>query len=169
MEEIRREEKVKTSSAVWLGAANAGTGLLCAFAEGAAFQYLFVNKLGLDVRLNMIVWILFGVWNAINDPIYGFLADKTKSKLGRRIPWIRYGAPIMAIIYALIWISFPGTEGNQVFLFIQELLGLFLFDILYTAIASAIYVMPYEMAVTNKARNKIFLFNILCGTVLFDY
>ena len=79
MEEIRREEKVKTSSAVWLGAANAGTGLLCAFAEGAAFQYLFVNKLGLDVRLNMIVWILFGVWNAINDPIYGFLADKTKS------------------------------------------------------------------------------------------
>ena len=98
MEEIRREEKVKTSSAVWLGAANAGTGLLCAFAEGAAFQYLFVNKLGLDVRLNMIVWILFGVWNAINDPIYGFLADKTKSKLGRRIPWIRYGAPMMVII-----------------------------------------------------------------------
>ena len=167
MEEIRREEKVKTSSAVWLGAANAGTGLLCAFAEGAAFQYLFVNKLGLDVRLNMIVWILFGVWNAINDPIYGFLADKTKSKLGRRIPWIRYGAPIMAIIYALIWISFPGTEGNQVFLFIQELLGLFLFDILYTAIASAIYVMPYEMAVTNKARNKIFLFNILFSLINF--
>ena len=81
MEEIRREEKIKTSSAVWLGAANAGTGLLCAFAEGAAFQYLFVNKLGLDVNLNIIVWILFGVWNAINDPIYGFLADKTKSKL----------------------------------------------------------------------------------------
>ena len=80
-----------------------------------------MHKLGLDVNLNIIVLILFGVWNAINDPIYGFLADKTKSKLGRRIPWIRYGAPIMAIIYALIWISFPGTEGNQVFLFIQEL------------------------------------------------
>ena len=167
MEETRIEKNVKTSSAVWLGAANAGTGLLCAFAEGAAFQYLFVNKLGLDVKLNMVVWILFGIWNAVNDPIYGFLADRTKSKLGRRIPWIRYGSPILAVIYALIWIIFPGTEGNQIFLFFQELIGLFLFDILYTAIASAIYVMPYEMAVTNKARNKIFLFNILFSLINF--
>ncbi len=162
------EEKVKTSSAVWLGAANAGTGLLCAFAEGAAFQYLFVNKLGLDETLNMIVWIIFGIWNAVNDPIYGFLADRTHSKLGRRIPWIRYGAPIMAVIYALMWL--PALEGNGVgqwLLFLQELLGLFLYDILYTAIASAIYVMPYEMAVTNKARNKIFLFNILFSLINF--
>ena len=106
-----------------------------AFAEGAAFQYLFVNKLGLDVKLNMVVWILFGIWNAVNDPIYGFLADRTKSKLGRRIPWIRYGSPILAVIYAVIWIIFPGTEGNQIFLFFQELIGLFLFDILYIAIA----------------------------------
>ena len=42
---------------MWLGAANASTGLLVAFAEGAAFQYLFVNKLGLDVKLNTIVII----------------------------------------------------------------------------------------------------------------
>ena len=157
-----KEEKVKTSSAVWLGAANAGTGLLCAFAEGAAFQYLFVNKLGLNETLNMVVW------NAVNDPIYGFLADRTHSKLGRRIPWIRYGAPIMAVIYALMWL--PALEGNGVaqwLLFLQELIGLFLYDILYTAIASAIYVMPYEMAVTNKARNKIFLFNILFSLINF--
>lgn len=163
-----REEKVKTSSAVWLGAANAGTGLLCAFAEGAAFQYLFVNKLGLSANLNMIVWIIFGIWNALNDPIYGFLADRTHSKLGRRIPWIRYGAPIMAVIYALMWLPcLQGAGVSQGLLFFQELIGLFLYDILYTAIASAIYVMPYEMAVTNKARNKIFLFNILFSLVNF--
>ncbi len=161
-----REEKVKTSSAVWLGAANAGTGLLCAFAEGAALQYLFVNKLGLNETLNMIVWIIFGVWNAVNDPIYGFLADRTHSKLGRRIPWIRYGAPIMAVIYALMWLpALQGKGMSQGLLFFEELLGLFLYDLLYTAIASAIYVMPYEMAVTNKARNKIFLFNILFSLI----
>lgn len=157
---VLQEKPVKTSSAVWLGAANAATGLLCAFAEGSAFQYLFVNKLGLDTGLNNIIWILFGIWNALNDPIYGFLADRTHSKLGRRRPWIRYGAPFMALIYALMWLSFPNMQGVQWFLFIQELLGLFLYDIFYTAIASAIYVMPYEMAVTNKARNKIFLINI---------
>jgi|GEM_PF-235916 GPH family glycoside/pentoside/hexuronide:cation symporter len=161
---VLEEKPVKTSSAVWLGAANAATGLLCAFAEGSAFQYLFVNKLGLDQGLNNIIWILFGVWNALNDPIYGFLADRTHSKLGRRRPWIRYGAPIMAVIYALMWLSFPDRH-EQWFLFIQEFLGLFLYDIVYTAIASAIYVMPYEMAVTNKARNKIFIVNILFSVI----
>ena len=161
-----KEEKVKTSSAVWLGAANAGTGLLCAFSEGAAFQYLFVNKLGLSPALNAIVWVIFGIWNALNDPIYGFLADRTKSKLGRRIPWIRYGAPIMAILFAVMWLPVLQTgQMSQPLLFIEELIGLFLYDIVYTAIASAIYVMPYEMAVTNKARNKIFLFNILFSAI----
>lgn len=161
-----KEEKVKTSSAVWLGAANAGTGLLCAFSEGAAFQYLFVNKLGLNPALNAIVWVIFGIWNALNDPIYGFLADRTKSKLGRRIPWIRYGAPIMAILFAVMWLPVLQTgQMSQPLLFIEELIGLFLYDIVYTAIASAIYVMPYEMAVTNKARNKIFLFNILFSVI----
>ena len=162
---VVREEKVKTSSAAWLGGANCATGLLCAFAEGSAFQYLFVNKLGLDPWLNGIIWIIFGIWNAINDPIYGFLADRTHSKLGRRRPWIRYGAPIMALLYALMWVEFPQMKGVQWFLFIQELLGLFLYDIVYTAIASAIYVMPYEMAVTNKARNKIFLWNIAFSVI----
>ena len=163
-----KEEKVKTSSAVWLGAANAGTGLLCAFSEGAAFQHLFVNKLGLDSKLNAIVWIIFGIWNALNDPIYGFLADRTKSKLGRRIPWIRYGAPIMAVLFAAMWLPVLQTgEMSQGLLFCEEIIGLFLYDIVYTAIASAIYVMPYEMAVTNKGRNKIFIFNILFS--LFNY
>ena len=162
-----KEEHVKTSSAVWLAGANSATGILCAFAEGSAFQYLFVNKLGLSPAFNSVVWILFGIWNALNDPIYGFLADRTHSKLGRRRPWIRYGAPFMALFYALMWISFPNTQGNNWFLFFQELTGLFLYDIVYTAIASAIYVMPYEMAVTTKARNKIFLFNIIFS--VFNY
>lgn len=153
-------EKVKTSSAAWLGAASAFTGLLVAFAEGTAVTYFFVNHLGLDPKFNAVAWIIFGIWNAINDPLYGFIADRTHSKLGRRRPWIRYGAPFLALFYSLTWVSFPSMQGNDWFLFFQEMLALFLFDVVYTAIASAIYVMPYEMAVTNKARNKIFLWNI---------
>jgi hypothetical protein len=40
-------------------------------------------------------------------------------------------------------------------------ISLFFFDIVYTAIASALYVMPYEMAVTNKARSPIFIWKIV--------
>jgi GPH family glycoside/pentoside/hexuronide:cation symporter len=40
------------------------------------------------------------------------------------------------------------------------LLGMFLFDAFYTAIATAVYIMPYEMAVSNKARSSIFIWKI---------
>ena len=157
---ILEEKKVKTSSAVWLGAANSFTGILCAFAEGAALTYFYTVHMGLSVYISGIIWIIFGIWNAINDPIYGFIADRTKSKLGRRIPWIRYGAILMAVTYAISWIPFGAMKGNQVFLAAQMIIALFLYDTVYTAVASAIYVMPYEMAVTNKARSPIFLWNI---------
>lgn len=162
------EKPVKTSAAAWLGAANSFNGLLVAFAEGTAVTYFFVNKLGLDPKYNSIVWIIFGIWNALNDPIYGFFADHTHSKLGRRRPWIRYGAPLITLFYILMWIQWPGmNKDNQGYLLAMELISLFFYDIVYTAVASAIYVMPYEMAVTNKARNKIFLW--LIGFSLIQY
>ena len=154
------EKKVKTSSAVWLGLANSMTGVLAAFAEGTAVTYFYQNVMHLDNNFIGIAWILFGIWNAINDPIYGYLADRGKHHLGRRIPWIRYGAPVMALFFILSWIPFPAMAGNDWFLFFQMILMLFLFDTVYTAVASAIYVMPYEMAVTSKARSPIFLWNI---------
>ena len=59
----------------------------------------------------------------------------------------------------LTWVRWP-LGSSQTALFIQMLATLFLFDTLYTAIATSIYVMPYTMAVSNKARSGIFLWKI---------
>ena len=116
--------------------------------------------MGLAPRLASIVWLLFGIWNAFNDPLFGYISDRTRARLGRRIPYIRYGAPLYAAAFAIFWIVVPGFKGNQTALFIQMLIGMFLFDALYTAIATAVYIMPYEMAVSNKARSSIFIWKI---------
>jgi len=49
------------------------------------------------------------VGEAIINPLIGDWSDKTHSRLGRRIPYIRYGAPIMAIAAILVW--FPPITG----------------------------------------------------------
>lgn len=162
---MAHEKKVPTKSAVSLALADSFCSLLCAFAEGSTLSYFFVYQMKLDEKWASIVWILFGIWNAINDPIYGFLADRTKNKLGRRIPWIRYGGPIYAVLFILSWVRFPAMEGNQWFLAFQMGIALFFFDTLYTAVASALYVMPYEMAVTNKARSPIFVWKIVFALI----
>ena len=155
------EEIVPVSSRVWVAMADAACSMLNAFAAGGTLTYYFTRWRGMDPNLAGWVWLLFGIWNAVNDPLFGFISDRTKSKLGRRIPYIRYGAPIYALAFILFWIVIPGTASSQGFMFAQMLIALFLFDSLYTAIATSIYVMPYEMAISNKARSGIFLWKII--------
>jgi GPH family glycoside/pentoside/hexuronide:cation symporter len=63
--------------------------------------------------------------------------------------------------FTSFWINLPGTENSQTALFVQMLLALFVFDALYTAIATSIYIMPYEIAVSNKARSGIYIWKII--------
>jgi glycoside/pentoside/hexuronide:cation symporter, GPH family len=154
-------ERVPLRSRIWVSAADASTAMLNSFVAGGALTYFFTRWRGLDPSLAAIVWILFGLWNAVNDPLFGYISDRTKNGLGRRIPYIRYGAPIYAVAFALFWTVLPGTANNQTTLFLQLLLTLFVFDALYTAIATSIYVMPFEMAISNKARSSIFIWKIL--------
>jgi len=159
-DEVFHEELVPVHSRIWVSAADGATAILCSIAEGAALTYYFTRVMGLAPRLASIVWLLFGIWNAFNDPLFGYISDRTRSRLGRRIPYIRYGAPLYASAFAVFWIILPGFKGNQTALFIQMLLGMFLFDAFYTAIATAVYIMPYEMAISNKARSSIFVWKI---------
>jgi GPH family glycoside/pentoside/hexuronide:cation symporter len=157
----RQEEFVPLKSRVWVSIADAATAILQALVAAGALTYYFTELRGLTLASAGIVWLLFGLWNAVNDPLFGYISDRTKSSLGRRLPYIRYGAPIFALSFILFWVEFPGSEGSQSALFIQMLLALFIFDTLYTAIATSIYIMPYEMAVSNKARGTIYIWKII--------
>ncbi|MFR6457057.1 MAG: MFS transporter [Roseburia faecis] len=96
--------------------------------------------------------------------MFGYISDRTKSKLGRRIPYIRYGAILIAGVFILSWVQWFST-GSNVQMFAQMLISLFFFDMLHTAIATSLYVMPYEMAVTNEARGKILFVKVIFGLV----
>jgi glycoside/pentoside/hexuronide:cation symporter, GPH family len=156
-----QEEHVPLKSRVWISGADAATGILQSLVAAGALTYYFTNLRGLSLQLAGIVWLLFGIWNAVNDPLFGYISDRTRSKLGRRIPYIRYGAPIFVIGFIFFWVYIPGSESSQALLFAQMLLALFLFDTLYTAIATSLYIMPYEVAISNKARSSIYIWKII--------
>lgn len=161
---MEQKEQVKLSSRLWLGGADCMIATLCNIITGGGLTFFFVNYFGMDPGWSAACWMLFGIWNAVNDPIFGYLSDRTKSKLGRRIPYIRYGSVMIAAIFILTWIPWFGT-GSNVQMFAQMLIALFLFDMLYTAIATSLYVMPFEMAVTNEARSKILVIKVVFSLV----
>jgi GPH family glycoside/pentoside/hexuronide:cation symporter len=158
------EEKIPVQSKLWLNLADCFSTTMNSLLTGGGLTYIFVTYMHLDAKLSALVWIIFGIWNALNDPLFGFISDRTKSKLGRRIPYIRYGAFFYGAIFALSWQVYPFT-GSQMGMFFQMLTSLFLFDTLYTAIATSIYVMPYEMAISNKARSSLFIWRACFSVV----
>ena len=152
-----KEERIPLKSKFWLNFADCCSTTMNSLLTGGGLTYLYVTYLGLDSRLAATVWLVFGIWNAFNDPLFGYLSDHTKSKLGRRIPYIRYGSFFYGLIFALSWIPFVPTQTG---LFAQMFASLFLFDTLYTAIATSIYVMPYEMATSNQARSSLLVWRL---------
>lgn len=159
--EILVEERVPLKSRIWVSVADASCAMLNTFVVSVGLTYYFTSFRGMNAELAATVWLLFGIWNAINDPLFGYISDRTKNKLGRRIPYIRYGAPMIGLAFISSWLIIGGPNASQTVMFIQMTLLLFIFDALYTAIATSIYVMPFEMAVSNKARSSIFIWKII--------
>jgi GPH family glycoside/pentoside/hexuronide:cation symporter len=49
------------------------------------------------------IFMVSRLWDAISDPIAGFLSDKTSTRWGRRRPWLAAAIVPVAVIYALLW------------------------------------------------------------------
>ena len=155
------EEKIPVKSKVGFACAQTGSNILSGLGLGV-IDVFYLKFTGLDPNLMALSWIIFAVWNSVNDPLIGIIQDKTKSKLGRRIPYLRYGSFVYIISFILIW--FPMTDEPSL-LFWNHFLMLFVFDTVYTMIGLITYSLPAEMALTEKERASIMLYAGTIGIV----
>ena len=58
------------------------------YAFGGYYLFYYVDVLGLAVALTAIVNVVYAIWDAVNDPLVGYLADNTRTRWGRRRPWL---------------------------------------------------------------------------------
>ena len=157
--ELPKSAKVAYSSANTASNILSGIGL-------TPITFFYNTKLGLSAQLMFIAWMIFMVWNAINDPLLGYIQDKTKTSLGRRVPYLRYGAPIYGILFIMLW--FPLVDiSNEMALFGYYLLMLFLFDTIFTSVGIITYILPAEMTVSSTERGSLMVYATVIG--LFGY
>ena len=120
-------------------------------------QYYYV-AMKMEMTKIMIAFTLWTIWNAINDPLLGFISDRTRSKMGRRKPYIIAGLIPVAIIEVILWLPPVKTSiiNPQPWfrdpLFWYLMIMLLAYDTFYTMIA-----LPYdslfpEMYLTEKQR-----------------
>ncbi|MBW4676049.1 MAG: MFS transporter [Desmonostoc geniculatum HA4340-LM1] len=77
----------------------------------------FTNVAGIPAGLAGSILMIGKIWDGVNDPVVGFLTDKTKSRRwGRRLPWMFYGAIPFGIFFFLQWIvpQFSAEQSNNI-------------------------------------------------------
>ena len=97
---------------VFLYALGNAAGLLTYNTFNAFIQFFYTDEVGLPPQWVGRGWFAFGFWNAVNDPIAGWLSDSTQSKIGRRTFYIRLLAIPVAIAFALVWLPPIDVENN---------------------------------------------------------
>ena len=71
----------------------------------------FYNNLGLTLGMIAAGNVFFAVWDAFNDPISGYLSDRTRTKWGRRKPWLMISVPVF-LIASVMFFSPPSFLGT---------------------------------------------------------
>jgi GPH family glycoside/pentoside/hexuronide:cation symporter len=91
--------------------------------------------------------------DAITDPLMGYISDHTRSKWGRRRPYIFAGAIAAGILFALIW-QLPAGKSEQYY-FWFFLIGSFLFYLAYTMFATPWVALGYELTPDYHERTRL--------------
>jgi len=117
------------------------------------FMVVLVEDLEFSGWMWSLVFLFPRIFDAITDPIMGFISDNTKSKWGRRRQYVLIGGILMGIAYIFMWQLYKvdGVQYNFWYFFLWSLvfyLGLTIFSVPYVA-------MGYEMSDDFHERTNI--------------
>lgn len=117
------------------------------------FIVILIESLGFPGWMLGIIYFVPKLFDAITDPIMGYITDNTKSKWGRRRQYVLIGSVIMGLSFAFMWqlYSADSVTYNFYYFLIWSLvfyLGLTIFSVPYVA-------MGYEMSDDFHERTEI--------------
>ena len=77
----------------------------------AAFYY--VDRLGLTTVQMAFILTIYAFIDALDNPVYGFLSDRTRSRWGRRRPWLVIGTPLLVLGLIAFYSTPAFLAGNS--------------------------------------------------------
>ncbi|NNC38079.1 MAG: MFS transporter [Hyphomonadaceae bacterium] len=117
------------------------------------FMVVLVQGLGFPALLWGLLFFLPRLLDAILDPIMGFITDNTRSKYGRRKPYIILGAIIAGLSYIAMWQLYE--TNSLLFNFTYFLIGSLIFYVGLTVFATPYIALGYEMSNDFHERTRL--------------
>ncbi len=147
----RPEDRVPTSQKLVYGSGAFVNNLL---ADSIGRMVIILNLgLGMNPALVGLLSGLPRLMDALTDPLMGYVSDNTKSRWGRRRPYIFVGAIAVGLCFIVLW-QLPDGKSES-FYFWYFLIGSLVFFIAYTIFATPWVALGYEMTPDYHERTRL--------------
>lgn len=128
-----------------------GTSIPINLLKTYAFAF-FVDSLGVTARQWGLIMLIYAFIDAADNPIYGILSDRTRTRWGRRRPWLVIGTPLLVLCLVLFFSPPAWLSANQ--LFIYAMLFYILTGTLDSVINANYGALFPELFKTDQSRGK---------------
>jgi len=160
-EKAEKQEKLSLWTKLIYGSGDLGfsmnNSIIAAF-----FPIFMMDVIGITPGLVAIILFVGRSWDYVNDPIIGFLSDRTRTRWGRRRPFLLFGAVPFALSFILLWLA---PNFSQTGLIIYYSLGYVVYEAMATVVYMPYYALTPELTEDYDERTQLtsfrMLFNIL--------
>ncbi len=101
-----------------------------------------------------LIFFLSRIWDAISDPLVGYLSDKTRGPLGRRRSWMLASSVPLVLFSAMLWGPPASLQGAALFVWVT--IGIFGFYTVYTVFGVPHMALGAEFTTDVQERNRVF-------------
>ncbi len=139
----------------------------------AAFISTYLAMQGIDLAKVAVVLLVVKIWDAVNDPIFGFIFDKVRFRSGQKsLPWLRVATMLIPVVTIFLFAIPSGMSetGKLVWFGVAYVM----WDTVYTLTDVPAYAMLNTMTDNLQERNTLLSVNrvfsgggvVLYGVVL---
>lgn len=131
---------------------------------GSYLMIFYTDVALLPTAAISMIFLIARVWDAINDPIMGAIAERTRTKYGRFRPYLLYGTPFLIIFYILCFTA-PDFSGNMTIKVIYAAVTYIGLGILYTAVNLPYGALMTVMSKDSKDRSDLSTYRMLGSNI----
>jgi len=140
------------------------TGAVIAAVYGFFMQAFLLDVAGLAPGAVGVIFAIAQMWDAVTDPAMGRITDRTRTKWGRRRPFLLFGAVPLGIAFFLHWLVPPLGPGGLFFYYLVIAMAL---RTAFTVVSIPYTALTPDLTPDYDARTQLnlyrFVFSILGG------
>lgn len=145
-----RKIKVRNQIAYGIGDLYGGGSF---FLVSTFAMYYLITVVGLSPLMAALIPGLGKVWDAVSDPLMGYITDNTRSRFGRRRLYFLIGIIPIILSFSLIWL--PVSFKSQMATFFYYFVSYLFFYTVITMVMTPYSALSAEMSVNFKERNRL--------------